>query len=848
MAFINYKPYEGADFGTGDFTHESGKVLPLHDPFEAQRLLAQQQAQNAPIADQPDASAPPPVQSVQPEAPAPAAPSPSPAPAPQAPAKPAPLTLPEGATRLKDDEADNDLRKRSMGIVNAVKDYPMGSVVPMGDGIYGRVEQHTWTNKDGKRVPGHFRGVTLYKDAASKPTAELEGGVSYPGDTETKADVSTSTDTAAVAAKKKSEYKSPWNAEETQAMQNLIKEYPKLTEEGVTNIFKHETGADLSPTRRNSLGYGGLFQLQPSQEKKLIEGGDITKLSRAQQIEQYGNYLQSHNVPRDATDSDLALAQAAPGAIGKPDDTVVYKAGSEKAKANPAWLDKSGNATVGSIKAYYEASGPGTTTVAANGPDPSSIGPNTAVQQGGTATQGVSSSESESIHKGIPYTPEDQAKHGAIGTDFATSMNAAHQPVLDAQEIQNSQLHLQAIEQKDLLNKKLGEEEEYKQKYAESVNEIKSRQKLVDDDKEPPPFGGNVLAGILAAVAQAAGAYASVLTHTPNQAMEVINQGLARDNARWKQAHMDKVYGVKNAQDLSQAQRIQLDHAATQRQMQQSLALDTEYKAQLGQTQTAQGKAAVQALIAQNNQKLAEEDLTLQRQSRDVVQTSKQAGSTSSTGTSWQTKDKPDAKAADITKFMDGPREGVAGRAELDELQHSLTHILAPALGFDYKEGKNGQVGSFSLPKDFTDRLARNPLTGSAWGKVGQAISHPIDSLMEATGTAEQAKGDKPGESVHDSVEARKNAYTALQTVMNERLYKLSGKAVTPQEFERQKDAFVGLSPENQVEQLNSLMQNLQNKVDNLKSKYPGAEEVWQSRRANDPQHANAPQPQEVVQ
>lgn len=49
----------------------------------------------------------------------------------------------------------------------------------------------------------------------------------------------------------------------------------------------------------------------------------------------------------------LGLVVAAPGYRNASPDTIVYKAGSKEAKANPGWLDSSGNATVASITEFY---------------------------------------------------------------------------------------------------------------------------------------------------------------------------------------------------------------------------------------------------------------------------------------------------------------------------------------------------------------------------------------------------------------------------------------------------------------------------------------------------------------
>jgi hypothetical protein len=46
---------------------------------------------------------------------------------------------------------------------------PLGTLVICGD-LAARVEEHTWTWRDGQLVHGHFRGVTLYHVANAAGT------------------------------------------------------------------------------------------------------------------------------------------------------------------------------------------------------------------------------------------------------------------------------------------------------------------------------------------------------------------------------------------------------------------------------------------------------------------------------------------------------------------------------------------------------------------------------------------------------------------------------------------------------------------------------------------------------
>ncbi len=68
-----------------------------------------------------------------------------------------------------------ELTAWAQSIVNDPTSYPMFATVARvfnGRCTLARVECHAWTIRDGKRVPGRFRGVTLYELAAVSAAAE----------------------------------------------------------------------------------------------------------------------------------------------------------------------------------------------------------------------------------------------------------------------------------------------------------------------------------------------------------------------------------------------------------------------------------------------------------------------------------------------------------------------------------------------------------------------------------------------------------------------------------------------------------------------------------------------------
>jgi hypothetical protein len=80
----------------------------------------------------------------------------------------------------------------------------------------------------------------------------------------------------------------------------------------------------------------------------------LAKMSGAEQVPYIVKYLKrTGKLNEKSTQADYYMAVAAPGFIGKPDASVVYKKDSDEWRDNPAWRPKDGgDITVGSIKAY----------------------------------------------------------------------------------------------------------------------------------------------------------------------------------------------------------------------------------------------------------------------------------------------------------------------------------------------------------------------------------------------------------------------------------------------------------------------------------------------------------------
>lgn len=130
-------------------------------------------------------------------------------------------------------------------------------------------------------------------------------------------------------------------------LNSMTEKYPGLTEREIFMVAAKESGVGTNMGKAKNM-----FQILkgPAEEA----GIDLKKLNASDNMTDHLKALEKY-LDRWGYDGEapLGLVIAAPGYRNASPDTVVYEAGSAEAKANPGWLDSSGNATVASITEFY---------------------------------------------------------------------------------------------------------------------------------------------------------------------------------------------------------------------------------------------------------------------------------------------------------------------------------------------------------------------------------------------------------------------------------------------------------------------------------------------------------------
>ena len=130
-------------------------------------------------------------------------------------------------------------------------------------------------------------------------------------------------------------------------LSSMTEKYPGLTEREIFMVAAKESGVGTNMGKAKNM-----FQILkgPAEEA----GIDLKKLNASDNMTDHLKALEKY-LDRWSYDgkAPLGLVIAAPGFRNASPDTVVYEAGSAEAKANPGWLDSSGNATVASITEFY---------------------------------------------------------------------------------------------------------------------------------------------------------------------------------------------------------------------------------------------------------------------------------------------------------------------------------------------------------------------------------------------------------------------------------------------------------------------------------------------------------------
>ena len=125
--------------------------------------------------------------------------------------------------------------------------------------------------------------------------------------------------------------------------------------EDIMTVIGIETAGTFDPAIKNPKGSAtGFIQFIDSTAKGLgTTPRDLAKMSPADQLQFVGKYFENKKANIDGV-GDLYLAVAAPAFLGRADDTIVYKEGSQAWLDNAGWRDKDGLITVASIKASAE--------------------------------------------------------------------------------------------------------------------------------------------------------------------------------------------------------------------------------------------------------------------------------------------------------------------------------------------------------------------------------------------------------------------------------------------------------------------------------------------------------------
>ena len=134
-------------------------------------------------------------------------------------------------------------------------------------------------------------------------------------------------------------------------LSSMTEKYPGLTEREIFMVAAKESSLLTNPEADN------MFEIKPVAADDMNKEGfaiDLKKLNASKNPTDHLKALEKY-LDRWGYDgkAPLGLVIAAPGFRNSSPDTVVYEAGSKEAKANPGWLDSSGNATVASITEFY---------------------------------------------------------------------------------------------------------------------------------------------------------------------------------------------------------------------------------------------------------------------------------------------------------------------------------------------------------------------------------------------------------------------------------------------------------------------------------------------------------------
>lgn len=129
------------------------------------------------------------------------------------------------------------------------------------------------------------------------------------------------------------------------------------SEAEVFGIIRGESAFNTKAFNSRS-GAMGFFQWMPEVARELRTSTQrIYAMSADEQMSLYGDYAAKWTKNgRAKLSGRLAMLQAAPALLAKPDNHVVYKKGSQAWRDNEVWRPRNGgDITAGSISAYYKS-------------------------------------------------------------------------------------------------------------------------------------------------------------------------------------------------------------------------------------------------------------------------------------------------------------------------------------------------------------------------------------------------------------------------------------------------------------------------------------------------------------
>lgn len=144
-----------------------------------------------------------------------------------------------------------------------------------------------------------------------------------------------------------------------------------LDVDAILDVIRVESGGNPRAVNRDpKSGATGLIQFMPDTARNMgttVE--EIREMSLEDQVRLSIQFLERAGITADSPPGDYAVAVAATGYVGKPDDTVVYKKGSLRWEKNKPWRPADGgDITVGSIKDAYRKKGVGASSKGVGSP------------------------------------------------------------------------------------------------------------------------------------------------------------------------------------------------------------------------------------------------------------------------------------------------------------------------------------------------------------------------------------------------------------------------------------------------------------------------------------------------